>query len=111
MKNGGISNWQTAKKNFGYNVKFIRILADYSLKDFAVYLSCSKTYLFEIENSERKISIEILHGFSSRLNVPLYEMLREMNTNNPWQINWNKDKTAFDLFKIPIANPFPGFYI
>jgi len=72
-------------KNFSGNLKHYREAREISQTDFAHDVGCSVTYLSEVENNKRKISLQLASRMSSRLKVPLDAMIRELNKDNSKQ--------------------------
>ncbi|QMT30331.1 helix-turn-helix domain-containing protein [Alysiella filiformis] len=60
---------------FAQNVRQIRRLNEISQEELALNAGISKTYICEIENGSRAVSIDIMGKISDALNMPLEQLL------------------------------------
>ncbi len=66
-------------KTIGQNIRFLRKQLGLTQIDLAVLIGIDRSYLSEIENGHRNITILLLENFATALHVSVEDLLKQLN--------------------------------
>ncbi len=62
-------NFQQFRKRIGLKIKYYRNLRDYTQAYLGELVKCDESYISQIENGHKNISLKMVHKISEALNV------------------------------------------